>query len=284
MSLDAAEPRRPARWRVLAAGLAGLAILPAYAALLGDVPGMAQPFAALIGVFLAAYASAMVGFAFSALCAPILALAGLDALSLVQTLMICSIAIYGWSTFVLRRDLDFQALAPLLLGGLCALPCGVWLLLRLPEGSLHATVLGAMLFAYGAFALLRQPRPLRRPDRFGTELLIGATGGLTGALAAFPGAMIAIWCGLKPWRKERQRAVLQAYILVMQVAALGVIAALSEATGRTALPNGACFAYPLPAALGTVCGLEVFRFMTERQFGRSVNLLLVLSGIAMLLA
>ena len=284
MRSDAAEPRHPARWRVLAAGLAGLGILPAYAAILGDVPGMAQPLTAIFGVFLAAYASAVVGFAFSALCAPILALAGLDALRLVQTLMICSIAIYGWSTFVLRRDLDFQALAPLLLGGLCALPFGVWLLLRLPEGSLHATVLGAMLFAYGVFALLRQPKPLRRPCGLGAEFLVGATGGLTGALAAFPGAMIAIWCGLKPWQKERQRAVLQAYILVMQFAALGVIAALSEATGRTALPDGACFAYLLPAALGTVCGLEMFRFMTERQFGRSVNLLLVLSGIAMLLA
>lgn len=123
MSLDAAEPRRPARWRVLAAGLAGLAILPAYAALLGDVPGMAQPLTAIFGVFLAAYASAMVGFAFSALCAPILALAGLDALSLVQTLMICSIAIYGWSTFVLRRDLDFQALVQQQHGG-SALPKG----------------------------------------------------------------------------------------------------------------------------------------------------------------
>ena len=198
--------------------------------------------------------------------------------------MLCSIAIYGWSSFVLRRDLDFHSLAPLLLGGLCALPFGVWLLLRLPEGSAHASVLGVMLLAYGIFALLRQPRPLRRPCGFGTEFLVGATGGLTGALAAFPGAMIAIWCGLKPWQKERQRAVLQAYILAMQCAALGVIAALSEVTGRAALPSAACFAYLLPAVLGTLCGLEVFRFMTERQFGRSVNLLLVLSGLAMLLS
>ena len=284
MTLVATEARRPARWRVLAASLAGLACIPAYAALLGEMPGMAQPLPALIGVFLAAYASAMVGFAFSALCVPILALAGLDALTMVQTLMLCSIAIYGWSTFVLRRDLDFQALAPLLLGGLCALPFGVWLLLKLPEGSLHASVLGVMLLAYGVFALLRQPRPLRRPCGLGAEFLVGATGGLTGALAAFPGAIIAIWCGLKPWQKERQRAVLQAYILAMQCAALGVIAALSEVSGRPALPNATSFAYLLPAALGTLCGLEVFRFMTERQFGRSVNLLLVLSGLAMLLS
>jgi hypothetical protein len=61
------------------------------------MPGIAQPLPALIGVFLAAYASAVVGFAFSALCVPILALAGLDALTMVQTLMLCSIAIYGWS-------------------------------------------------------------------------------------------------------------------------------------------------------------------------------------------
>ena len=284
MRLEPCDTRRPARWRVLVASLAGLACIPAYAALIGDMPGIAQPLPALIGVFLAAYASAVVGFAFSALCVPILALAGLDALTMVQTLMLCSIAIYGWSTFVLRRDLDFHSLAPLLLGGLCGLPFGVWLLLRLPEGSAHASVLGVMLLAYGVFALLRQPRPLRRPCGFGTEFLVGATGGLTGALAAFPGAMIAIWCGLKPWQKERQRAVLQAYILVMQFAALGVIAALSEVAGRAALPSAACFAYLLPAVLGTLCGLEVFRFMTERQFGRSVNLLLVLSGLAMLLS
>jgi hypothetical protein len=131
---------RPARWRLLAASLAGLACIPAYAALIGHWPGMAQPLPALVGVFVAAYASAVVGFAFSALCVPILALAGLDALTMVQTLMLCSIAIYGWSSFVLRRDLDFQALAPLLLGGLCALPFGVWLLLRLPEGSSHASM------------------------------------------------------------------------------------------------------------------------------------------------
>jgi uncharacterized membrane protein YfcA len=284
MRLEPCDTRRPAPWRVLAASLAGLACIPAYAALIGDMPGIAQPLPALIGVFLAAYASAAVGFAFSTLCVPILALAGLDALTMVQTLMLCSIAIYGWSSFVLRRDLDFHSLAPLLLGGLCALPFGVWLLLRLPEGSAHASVLGVMLLAYGIFALLRQPRPLRRPCGFGTEFLVGATGGLTGALAAFPGAMIAIWCGLKPWQKERQRAVLQAYILVMQFAALGVIAALSEVAGRAALPSAACFAYLLPAVLGTLCGLEVFRFMTERQFGRSVNLLLVLSGLAMLLS
>jgi hypothetical protein len=135
MRLEPSDTRRPAPWRVLAASLAGLACIPAYAALIGDMPGIAQPLPALIGVFLAAYASAAVGFAFSTLCVPILALAGLDALTMVQTLMLCSIAIYGWSTFVLRRDLDFHSLAPLLLGGLCALPFGVWLLLRLPEGS-----------------------------------------------------------------------------------------------------------------------------------------------------
>jgi hypothetical protein len=135
MKLEPSHTRRPARWRVLAASVAGLACIPAYAALIGDMPGIAQPLPALIGVFLAAYASAVVGFAFSTLCVPILALAGLDALTMVQTLMLCSIAIYGWSTFVLRRDLDFHSLAPLLLGGLCALPFGVWLLLRLPEGS-----------------------------------------------------------------------------------------------------------------------------------------------------
>lgn len=278
------ELPRPARWRVLAAGIAGLACVLGYAATLAAIPGMEQPLVAMLGVFLAAYASAVAGFAFSALCAPILAHAGLDALTMVQTMMICSIAIYGWSSYVLRHEIELAALAPLLLGGICALPFGVWLLLKLPGGSMHAGILGVLLIGYGLFALLRPPPTLRRARGWRADILVGATGGLTGALAAFPGAMIAIWCALKPWAKERQRAVLQAYILAMQIAALVVIAALSEATGRTVAPDPAIFCYLLPAALGMLCGLQVFRLMTERQYGRSVNVLLVLSGLAMLLA
>ena len=52
MRLEPSDTRRLARWRVLVASLAGLACILAYAALIVDMPGIAQPLPALIGVFL----------------------------------------------------------------------------------------------------------------------------------------------------------------------------------------------------------------------------------------
>ncbi len=60
------------------------------------------------------------------------------------------------------------------------------------------------------------------PGTLGREADCGASGGITGGLAAFPGAAVAVWCGLKRWPKENQRSVTQTYILIMQVAALVV--------------------------------------------------------------
>ena len=49
------------------------------------------------------------------------------------------------------------------------------------------------------------------------DALAGALGGITGPLAAFPGAGVTIWCGMRGWDKVEQRAVYQPYILIMQL-------------------------------------------------------------------
>ncbi|MDB5374602.1 MAG: sulfite exporter TauE/SafE [Belnapia sp.] len=67
------------------------------------------------------------------------------------------------------------------------------------------------------------PRPVPRRLALPGALLAGAVGGITGGPAAFPAALVVIWCGLLGWPKIRQRAVFQPYILVMQVATLGLI-------------------------------------------------------------
>jgi uncharacterized membrane protein YfcA len=40
----------------------------------------------------------------------------------------------------------------------------------------------------------------------------------------------------------------------------------------------------IPASMvGTACGLALFRRLTDRQFGRAVNLMLLVAGLAMAL-
>lgn len=272
------RPGRPAVRAIVIALAAALAVT-LYAAVAARMLDIA-PLGAL-SVFAAATLSSIGGFAFSALCAPLLAQLDMPPVRMVQTMALCSIAIQGWSVWLSRHDIDRAALAPLLAGGLCALPVGVTVLTQLPAGQ-YAAPVGVLVAFYGLWALLRPPIPRRRRPGWLAIALIGATGGLTGGLAAFPGAVVAAWCGLRDWPKERQRAVTQAYILVMQIALLGVIAAMAPGTAHGSLPDLAQLAHVPAALVGAACGLRLFRGMTDRQFRRAVNILLIAAGVGLL--
>ncbi len=56
---------------------------------------------------------------------------------------------------------------------------------------------------------------------------------------------------------------------------------MAPLAGVGSLPDAATLAYLPPAVLGAVCGLRVFRTLTDRQFGKIVSLLLVAGGLAM---
>jgi uncharacterized membrane protein YfcA len=272
---------RPGRQavRAFAIALAAALAVTTYAALAArmlDVSALGA-----MSIFAAATVSSIGGFAFSALCAPLLAQLDMAPVRMVQTMALCSIAIQGWSVWMSRRDIDLTALAPLLAGGLCALPAGVTVLTQLPAGG-YAGPVGVLVAGYGLWALLRPPIPRSPRPGWWATALIGATGGITGGLAAFPGAVVAAWCGVREWPKERQRAVTQAYILVMQIALLGVIAAMAPGSALGALPDLAQLAY-IPAALvGAACGLRLFRGLTDRQFRHAVNILLIAAGVGLL--
>lgn len=273
-----AKPWRKAV-RAVAIALAAALAVTTYAALAAQMLDVSTLGA--ISIFTAATISSIGGFAFSALCAPLLAQLDMAPVRMVQTMALCSIAIQGWSVWMSRRDIDLAALAPLLAGGFCALPAGVTLLMQLPTGG-YAAPVGVLVAGYGLWALLRPPIPRSRRPGWLATVLIGATGGMTGGLAAFPGAVVAAWCGLRDWPKERQRAVTQAYILVMQIALLGVIAAMAPGSALGSLPDLPQLAYIPSALIGAACGLRLFRGLTDRQFGHAVNILLIAAGLGML--
>ena len=74
----------------------------------------------------------------------------------------------------------------------------------------------------------------------------------------------------------------QAYILVMQIALLGVIAAMAPGGALGSLPDLAQLAYVPAALIGAACGLRLFRGLTDHQFGQAVNILLIAAGLGML--
>ena len=115
------------------------------------------------------------------------------------------------------------------------------------------------------------------------DAMAGFLGGVTGGAAAFPGAFVTIWCGFKGWPKEKQRASYQPFILIVQLAAIAILALPGFIPqGRPAFDFAGFFYLPA-MLLGSTIGMACFNRLSDRQFSLAVNLLLVVSGVSFLL-
>ena len=242
-------------------------------------PGHGGGHAAILmaAITLASMVSSIAGFAFSAICGAMLFHFGDDPVRIVQIMITCSIANQAAMTWAGRAAIDWRGLRVYFAGGALGLALGVWVLLHM-DRTLYTHVFGGFLLAYGGYMLLRRPVMVRRPPA-AMDFATGLLGGITGGAAGFPGAFVTIWCGMKGWDKARQRAVFQPFILVMQVAALLAIS-LARRAGPHAWFDAADLLFVPGSLLGTWIGLALYRRMTDVQFVRAVNVLLIVSGLS----
>jgi uncharacterized membrane protein YfcA len=228
-------------------------------------------------IFIAASVSSTVGFAFSAIAAAMIFHFVPDHVAAVQTMMVASIALQAYSVASLYRTISWRACAPFLTGGIVTIPVGIYLLLHI-RADVYVIGIGLGVALYGLYMFFRSAPQVTRGGMV-ADVAVGALGGLTGPLAAFPGAFLSIWCGMRGWDKVTQRCIYQPYILILQVLTL---AALSFASERAAF-NAEVIVYAAPAVAGAWLGLRVFQKLTDVQFHRFVNLALIVSGVALVL-
>ena len=226
-------------------------------------------------VFCAALISSIAGFAFSALAGAALAHLSLAPTEAVEIMLVCSIAIQGYAVMSLGDSIEWRRLAPFLLGGAATVPLGIALLTRFSTVA-FSVGLGVLLVLYGVYMLLRRSEIVVKGNAL-SDTLVGALGGVTGGLAAFPGAFVTVWCGMKGWTKERQRAVFQPYILAMQL--LAFVLLRSSVPMPESRPS-ALFFVPV-VMLAAHLGLAVFRKLSNRQFNYMVYCLLVVAGFTL---
>lgn len=280
----AAVAPRPVRslgkWSLAAIGIL---LLASYATLLAMM-GFEGSIAPMIAVAASAGVSSVAGFAFSAVSQAALAPLMNDPVRLVQILMVCSITTQSFAIVSLWRHMDWRRLPFYLAGGALGLPVGVYLLLHLGLVGFH-TAIGALLLVYGSYVLLKRPLVVSW-EGWPAEVAVGFLGGITGGLAAFPGAAITIWCSMKGWDKTRQRGVFQPFILAMQFMALATIALMRPHTGSatagvyTMLSDAIAF---VPATvLGSWFGLHIFKKISDQNFRRCLGALLAFSGVLMI--
>ena len=228
----------------------------------------------------AAFAAALVagvsGFAF----APIAASVWLHLFTPLETATLTigyNILVNGYGTWRMRHAFDWSRLWPLVLGGCPGVVIGVSVL-RWADPSTMRIAIAVFLVLYALYGLLR---PAFKPIIAGRALDVAAgfVGGLLGSMAGFPGILVVVWCSLRGWSKDEQRAVFQP----MSVALLMFAAVTLIAGGSVTTTTVERFLIGLPALLlGTWAGFKLYGRVDEAMFRRVLLILLLASGVFIL--
>ena len=181
------------------------------------------------------------------------------------------------AAFSVRRGFDAGRVLPFVLGGLAGLPLGLWLLPRI-DAVVFRAIVGGLLALWCPLMLFSTRLPHIGGGRAG-DAVAGAVGGMMGPLGGYTGAIPTLWCTLRGYERDAQRAVIQNFNLAM----LAVTMASYLATGlvtRRELPLMAIVALALIAP--ALLGMRVYVGISPARFRQVVLGLLTFSGIALL--
>ena len=230
----------------------------------------------LTATFASALIAGLSGFAFGLIAAS-LWLYILSPLQTATLIIAFGLIVQGYSVWKLRHALNWKALWPFLVGAAIGVPIGVTILTWANPTHVRTGV-GIFLIFYSFYALFRPAiKPITAGGPFadtGFGLLNGILAGITG----LAGILVTIWCGLRGWPKDQQRAVFQPVavaIFAMSAIWLGAKVAISPETIRL-------FLLGLPVLFaGTWLGLKLYGRVNEVTFRKVILVLLLLSGAAL---
>jgi len=230
----------------------------------------------LLAAFAGGFASGLAGFAMGFVVSGI----WLHILTPLQTttlIVAYGLLTQGYGTWKLRHALAWQTLAPFIIGGTIGVPIGTLLLTYINPAYLRGGV-GVLLVVYGAYGLA-QPALKRVPKRISTDAGIGFANGVLAGLTGLPGFIITVWCQLRGWTKDGQRAVFQPVMLaaiVVNFVSLGIAGAFTPATLQL-------FTLGLPAMVaGLWVGFTLYGRLDDTAFRQIMLALLSIAGLALI--
>ncbi len=232
----------------------------------------------LAGAALGGFVMGLVGFG-TGLAALGFWLLVVDPLLAVPLVSICSIATTAFTLHTYAHAISWTRLAPFFAGAVAGLPLGVLLLSQL-NAALFKVVIGLFLIGYTLFRLIVVPKLTVRGSGQFMDAIVGLGGGILGGFAAIPAPITTVWCGLRGWSKDEQRAVYQPFNQTIILLALAGYASQGMLTKEVGL---AAF-YCVPAALlGMAIGMAGYKRIGEAQFQTLILWLLLASGFMLII-
>jgi len=227
-------------------------------------------------VFLAGVVRGYSGFGFSALCVASLTLV-LPPAQVVPVVLMLEVAASVGMLPQVWRDIDWRALAWLILGAVAGAPIGVLFLAQVPADAARIAISLLVLTACGLLLLGYRLRGERGPK--GT-LATGVVSGLVNGVGAVGGLPVVIFLLASAAGGAMTRALLVAYLLLTDIYATGLTLTQGlltwELLGRWGVALPALF-------LGIALGSRHFLKAQPESFHRfTLSLLIVLALLGLL--
>lgn len=232
----------------------------------------------LLAAFVGGFASGLAGFAMGFVVSGI----WLHIFTPVQTTALIvgyGLLTQGYGVWKLRYAITWKSIAPFIIGGVIGVPIGTMLLTYLNPAYLRSGV-GLLLVIYGTYGLVQRAfKPV--PSSVPTDTSIGLVNGMLAGLTGLPGFIITVWCQLRGWKKDVQRAVFQPVILAAMVAnviSLGIAGAITTDILRLYLVG-------LPAMVaGLYVGFKLYGKLDDAVFRKVILVLLLIAGLGLILS
>ena len=189
----------------------------------------------------------------------------------------CSVVGQAQSLYTVRRAITWGRAWPFLAGGILGVPLGAASLQMIAPQTLKG-LLGILLIGYTGMMLGLRRFPTIAWGGKAADGMIGFGGGALGGLAGLSGPLPTIWCGLRGWSADAQRAVYQPFNLIILAIVLCTYITQGAMTGEIWELIFMC----TPATiLGTFLGIRTYGRVNDRQFRVLVLWLLLVSGMVL---
>jgi uncharacterized membrane protein YfcA len=231
----------------------------------------------LIATFTGAVVTGLTGFAFGL----VVSSAWLFIMTPAETaslIIAFGLIVQGYAVWKLRHALDWRKFWPFVVGAAFGVPLGVAALTWANPAYVRAAI-GAFLVVFSLYSLFRPPLRVARGGQF-ADAGVGFLNGVLAGLSGLAGIVVIIWCQLRGWTRDQQRAVFQPVaiaIFLMTGAWLG-------GTGAVGAQTAWLFVLGLPVLLaGTWLGMKLYGRIDEAAFRKAVLVVLLVSGVALML-
>lgn len=176
-----------------------------------------------------------------------------------------------------RAHFEVRRAAPFLSGGLLGLPLG-FMLLRVIDVAVFRLCVGIALMVYCSIMLACRTFPVVRAGGRLADGGVGFIAGIMSGVCGLSGPPLTLWCALRGWPKEVQRATFQSFFIFTQIVLLPVFLWQGLLGPKTLLLVAAI----VPASVaGSLMGARLFRRFSDQTFRTLIFVLLLLSGAAL---